>query len=253
HDRGIVHRDLKPTNVLLMSSHDPTGSGDGKAAPAVRSRLNEWVPKLTDFGIAKRLAVDSGATQEGEILGTPSYMAPEQAGGRNREIGPATDIYSLGVIVYEMLTGRVPLQGPTTLDTLVLVRTEEPVPPRRLQPKVPRDLETICLKCLEKEPGRRYPSALALAEDLCCFHQGKRIRARPVGRLERMRKWVRRRPTVAALTLAVLALVLVVTVAAPLVAFREARLRGAADARASDARAAEARARQLADSENQLR
>jgi WD40 repeat protein len=253
HDRGIVHRDLNPSNVLLLSSHDPKGSVDGKAAPSVGSQRNEWVPKLTDFGIAKRLAVESGATQEGEILGTPSYMAPEQAGGRNREIGPATDIYSLGVIVYEMLTGRVPLLGPTTLDTLMLVRTEEPVPPRRLQPKVPRDLETICLKCLEKEPGRRYPSALALAEDLCCFQQGKPIRARPVGRLERMRKWVRRRPTVAALTLAVLALVLVVTVAAPLVAFREARLRGAADARALDARAAEARARQLADSENQLR
>ena len=137
-----------------MSSHDPTGSVDGKAAPSVGSQRNEWIPKLTDFGIAKRLEVESGATQEGEILGTPSYMAPEQAGGRNREIGPATDIYSLGVIVYEMLTGRVPLQGPTTLDTLMLVRTEEPVPPRRLQPKVPRDLETICLKCLEKEPGR---------------------------------------------------------------------------------------------------
>src|SRR5262249_32783627 len=103
HDRGVVHRDLQLNNVLLMSSPDPTGGDEVKAASSVRARRNEWVPKLTDFGIAKRLAVDSGATLEGEVLGTPSYMAPEQAGGKNREIGPATDLYSLGVILYEML------------------------------------------------------------------------------------------------------------------------------------------------------
>jgi WD40 repeat protein/tetratricopeptide (TPR) repeat protein len=179
HLRGVVHRDLTPNNILLTA--------DG-------------TPKVTDFGLAKLLVGGGeGQTRTGALLGTPSYMAPEQAEGRAKGIGPATDVYALGAILYEVLTGRPPFKADTPLETLRQVSTNAPVPPRRLQPRLPRDLETICLKCLEKAQARRYGSAEGLAEDLGRFLAGKPIAARPVGACERAVKWVRRRPAVAAL------------------------------------------------------
>jgi tetratricopeptide (TPR) repeat protein len=188
HQKGIIHRDLKPANVLVAA--------DG-------------TPKVTDFGLAKRLDGNSGQTRSGVVMGTPSYMSPEQALGKNNEIGPAADIYALGVILYECLTGRPPFRGTTMWETLDQVRTQDPVPPGRLQPKVPRDLETICLKCLHKEPARRYATALDLARDLQRFLEGRPIQARPVSTWGRAYRWARRRPAqaglVAAIGLAVLA------------------------------------------------
>jgi truncated hemoglobin YjbI len=177
HDKNVIHRDLKPSNVLLAE--------DG-------------TPKIIDFGLAKRLD-EAGRTQSGAVLGTPSYMAPEQAGGKTKVVGPAADVYALGAILYECLTGRPPFQAPTWLQILAQVQGDDPVPPRQLQPAVPRDLETICLKCLRKEPGQRYGSATELAEDLARFLSGEPIAARPVGAWQRAAKWVRRRPAVAAL------------------------------------------------------
>jgi WD40 repeat protein/tRNA A-37 threonylcarbamoyl transferase component Bud32 len=178
HQRGIVHRDLKPSNILLTQ---------------------EGTAKITDFGLAKRLEGGTSNTRTGDIIGTPCYMAPEQAAGESREIGPGTDIYSLGVILYEMLTGKPPFEGTSAFDTVYLVITAEPERPSRHNPRVPPDLETICLKCLEKAPAKRYDSARALAEDLRRFQRGEPIEARPIGWLERGVKWVRRRPAVSAL------------------------------------------------------
>jgi WD40 repeat protein/tRNA A-37 threonylcarbamoyl transferase component Bud32 len=192
HLRGIVHRDLKPSNVLLAKS-EAVSSGPASA-------WSGFSPKITDFGIAKQLSFASGDTREGDVIGTPGYMAPEQAGGEAVQVGPAADVYSLGVLLYELLTGRVPLLDANVVETLLRVRNEEPMPPRRLAPRLPRDLEIICLKCLRKEPGQRYASAEALADDLHRFLSHQPIRARPTPMRDRLRKWVERHPGIAALT-----------------------------------------------------
>jgi hypothetical protein len=186
HRRQVVHRDLKPANVLLAE--------DGS-------------PKVTDFGLAKKLDA-AGQTATGVIMGTPSYMAPEQAGGNTRAVGTTTDIYALGAILYELLTGRPPFKAATVTDTLLQVLHQEPVLPRQLQQGLPRDLETICLKCLEKDPRRRYSTAEALGQDLDCFLQGRQISARPASLMDRTVKWVQRRPAVASLLATVFAVTL---------------------------------------------
>ncbi len=201
HGRGVLHRDLTPGNVLLQTEQSDR-VGDEKESS---HRLSSFaIPKIGDFGLAKLLVGGSSLTQTGAVMGTPSYMAPEQAGGKTKAIGPAVDIYSLGSILYECLTGRPPGGGPTPLETVMQVVRDEPVSPRRLQPATPRDLETVCLKCLEKSPARRYTSALDLADDLGRWQRGEPIRARPVSTVERTAKWVRRRPLIAGLAAALI-------------------------------------------------
>jgi WD40 repeat protein len=214
HAKGVIHRDLKPANVLLAE--------DG-------------TPKVTDFGLAKKLD-EAGQTATGAVMGTPSYMAPEQAGGRSAAIGPPCDVYALGAILYEGLTGRPPFRGPTTMETVMQVLADEPVPPTQLQPKTPRDLETICLTCLQKDPARRYPSAGALAEDLRRFQAGEPILARPVGRAERTWRWCKRKPALASLIALLLAVALGIIFGFPAMFGHELELRLRAEANAREAR-----------------
>jgi eukaryotic-like serine/threonine-protein kinase len=210
HTRGVVHRDLKPANVLLGNADFGTATSERKVKagdPLFRIPSSALrVPKITDFGLAKRVDPQSSwsdnadrtaptaHTRTGAVVGTPSYLAPEQAAGKNRQVGPPTDIYALGAILYELLTGRPPFRGETPLDTVLQVMADEPVPPSRLRAKLPRDLETICLKCLQKDPRKRYASAADLADDLHRFLNGQVIAARPVGRWEWAFKWMNRHP-----------------------------------------------------------
>jgi eukaryotic-like serine/threonine-protein kinase len=218
HQQGVVHRDLKPANILLTI---------------------EGVPKVADFGLAKLLNVESGLTRTDSILGSPSYMAPEQAEGKTKDVGPPADLYALGAILYELLTGRPPFRGATVLETLEQVKTAEPLPPSRLVPGLPRDLETIALECLQKDPAKRYESATALAEDLRRYQAGEPIMARPVGSLERAWRWGKRNPALAGLMAAVATLLVAVAASAAVAAFqyrlvasKEERLRNEAQSRA---------------------
>ena len=185
HEHGILHRDIKPGNILL----------DAKGEP-----------HLTDFGLARLVESESSVTHTLDVLGTPSYMAPEQAVGNNAAVSSATDVYGLGAVLYQLLTGQPPFAGGTTYETIRLLLDTEPRQPRLLNPKIDRDLSTICLKCLEKDPKRRYSSALALAEDLERWLKHEPIRARRTGVFTRGRKWVRRNPTSALLAASLIAL-----------------------------------------------
>jgi serine/threonine protein kinase len=223
HIEGVIHRDLKPANVLIDK--------DGQ-------------PRVTDFGLAKRVSTNrdresvprlAQQTATGQVLGTPSYMPPEQAAGKNKEIGPLADVYSLGAILYCLLTGRPPFQAATPLDTLLQVLDQAPVSPRQLNPSVPRDLETICLKCLEKEPRKRYASAQELVDELQRFLKGEPIHARPVGQMERAWRWCKRNPILAGLSAAVALTFLLGTVISCLFA-----IQANANAKRADAKATEA-------------
>jgi WD40 repeat protein/serine/threonine protein kinase len=250
HEHGVIHRDLKPANVLLARIED-RGSRieDRKDNGDFRSSIldpRSSIPKVTDFGLAKLLGEAAELTQTGTVMGTPEYMAPEQTQGKAGKIGPETDVYALGAILYCLLTGRPPLQAESSLETLLLVQNAEPVAVKRLQPGVPRDLETICLKCLRKNPRQRYGTALELADDLRSFLDGLPIRARPVSPAERLVKWARRSPTTAAL---LSALVLVIAVGFGLVLSQWSR----ADARAKAEEQAKEKEQQTAASERAAR
>ncbi len=226
HLKGVIHRDLKPANVLLAE--------DG-------------TPKVTDFGFARKLD-EAGPTATGAVMGTPSYMPPEQAEGRSEAIGPAADVYALGAILYECLTGRPPFKAATALETILQVVNDDPVPPSQWNARLPRDLETICLQCLRKEAGKRYGSAEALAEDLRRFGAGEPVTARPVGRWERGMKWMRRNPAVAGLLAAVL-LVLAVGTTVSLLFALEARRK--ADDLAAEKDRSDANARRAEEKEQE--
>jgi len=202
HEMHLIHRDLKPANILLAPLEDrhskQTVISDTLRKFTRPTSTLSFVPKITDFGLAKQIDANSSQTKAGEIMGTPSYMAPEQAAGK-ADIGPSADTYALGAILYELLTGRPPFRAATTLDTIMQVLEEEPVLPSQLQKLVPRDVETICLKCLAKTPAKRYASSADLADDLQRYLNDEPILARPASVAERVWKWSKRRPTAAAL------------------------------------------------------
>ena len=214
HQQGTLHRDLKPANILIDAADEP---------------------HVTDFGVAKRIEGDSDLTASGEILGTPNYMPPEQAAGRQQEVGPTSDVYSLGATLYDLLTGRPPFRAATPTATLLQVLHSEPVSPRMLNPALDRDLETICLKCLQKERSRRYASAQELAADLGRYLRGEPIHARPVGRPERFWRWCKRQPVVAGLIAAVAVTLVAGTIVSSVFAVSENAQKKRADEKALQA------------------
>ncbi len=210
HERGVIHRDLKPANILLDESLQP---------------------RVVDFGLAKQVDVESGLTFTGQVLGTPSFMSPEQAGGAATPVGPASDIYSLGAVLYALLTGRPPFNAASLTETLRQVQHDEPVRPRQLNSALPKDLETICLKCLAKEPARRYESARAVADELRRFLQGHPIQARPIGRISTFARWCRRNPLAASFIAFLATFVPAVIVVLSLMVWQVVRYWNEADAR----------------------
>ena len=247
HRHGVLHRDLKPANILLGNPEPGTRNPETKTEAAdTRSGFrvpgSALRPKVADFGLAKRLGSDAGATRTGDVLGTPAYMAPEQAAGRTAEVGVAGDVYGLGGILYCCLTGRPPFEAATALETLSQVVNQDPVAPGKLRPGCPRDLEVITLKCMRKDPDKRYATAAELADDLGRWRAGEPIAARPVRLPERLRLWARRRPGLAAMT-AALVVVAVGSVAGLTTLYLEARhQRDQAEDRRKDAEKARAEA-----------
>ncbi|MBL9128136.1 MAG: serine/threonine protein kinase, partial [Verrucomicrobiales bacterium] len=228
HERGVLHRDLKPSNILIDDRDQP---------------------RIADFGLARVADTgteceNGGVTLTGQVIGSPAYMPPEQAAGRGLggDIGPASDVYSLGAVLYEAITGRPPFQGPSAAAVLESVRSEDPIPPRRLDGGVPLDLETVCLRCLEKSPQRRYRSAGELAEELHRFLRGEPVLALPVGQLGRAGRWIRRNPTIAWLGMTAVGLLLTVAVVAVIAAVRIRASRDDARGRLTESLLSEARA-----------
>ncbi len=226
HDRGVVHRDLKPSNILL--------------APRLDRQAGDFLyaPRVTDFGLAKLSRSDQNLTETGQILGTPSYMPPEQAAGQIHDVGPSADVYSLGAVLYTCLTGRPPFQAASALDTVRQVMERDPVALRELNAAVPQDLETICLKCLEKSIPRRYATAQAVADELQRYLEGRPIQARPVSQSERAWRWCKRSPVVAGLSVAVVLTLLVGIIASSYFAWKESLARIDADENAGAAKLA---------------
>lgn len=215
HTRGVLHRDLKPSNILLVGRDQESFKNGGKGAdtpgaagspappgtgPPSESLLDRWVVKIADFGLAKVVGCDQDSTMNGVVMGTANYMAPEQAAGRLADVGVATDVYSLGVMLYELLTGAPPFLAGTNLATLHRVENDEAAWPSKIRASIPHDLRTVCLQCLEKDPGRRYPSAAALAADLRRFLEGEPVSARSQGSLERSRRFFQRYPAIVVLS-----------------------------------------------------
>ncbi|TWT91997.1 WD40 repeat domain-containing serine/threonine protein kinase [Stieleria varia] len=238
HRRGVIHRDLKPANILLATKADPLGSDTSRLAsphssrpssthssrpPSTRARHLSYSPKITDFGLAKKTAEDQGLTATGQILGTPAFMPPEQACGEISKLTETGDVYSLGAILYTLLVGRPPFQAASTMDTILQVRHSAPVPPRQFNPSVPRDLETICLKCLEKDGRKRYGSATDLADELQRYLNGEPILARPVSRFEHAWRLCLRNPVIATLSGTAVLLLVVGTIVSAYFAVKSRR------------------------------